>query len=333
MKIFQITTIATLASVLITSAGCAKNDVTAETKKTQITAATKKPAAVAKTEVAKSQTLRVYHIGNSVTDTIRYGQLEQMVSSGDDKYIWGRTMIPGSPLAWLWTHPNDGFAQEPFGRWPEALPKHTWDVVTLQPFDRKLNGDDGDLAMAKNFINLALKNPDNASTQFYIYSRWPRRDEKGDGEKKTYSLDYAAKWNRKYTGGWDGTEETKDYFEKLVLALRDEYPKLKKPILMVPVGDVLLEIETRAKAGKIPGLQSVGEFYHDGIHFNNVGAFAVATTFYATMFKETPVDLKADAFAPGKETYDREISPELAKAIQQTVWDVVSTHPLAGVKD
>ena len=180
-------------------------------------------------------------------------------------------------------------------------------------------------------IDLALQNPDNASTQFYIYSRWPRRDEKGEGENKTYALDYAVKWNREYTGGWDGTNESRDYFEKLVMALRKEYPKLK-PILLVPVGDVLLEIDKRAQAGKLPGLQSVSEFYHDGIHFNNVGAFAVATTFYATMFKETPVGLKADAFAPGKESHDREISPELAKAIQQTVWDVVSTHKLAGVK-
>jgi hypothetical protein len=91
--------------------------------------------------------------------------------------------------------------------------------------------------MAKNFIDLALKNPENANTQFYIYSRWPRRNEqktKGDDGKETtsYSLDYAAKWNRPYTGGWDGTEETKQYFEKLADALRKEYPQRKGPILL-----------------------------------------------------------------------------------------------------
>jgi hypothetical protein len=36
-------------------------------------------------------------------------------------------------------------------------------------------------------------------------------------------LDYKTKWLRKYTGGWDGTEETRDYFEQLIARLRKAY--------------------------------------------------------------------------------------------------------------
>ena len=63
-----------------------------------------------------TNTLRVYFIGNSVTDTVRYGELAKLAATRDVKLDWGRTMIPGAPLEWIYTHPKDGFQQEPYGR-------------------------------------------------------------------------------------------------------------------------------------------------------------------------------------------------------------------------
>ena len=57
--------------------------------------------------------------------------------------------------------------------YPKALADYQWDVLSLQPFDRYIEGNDGDLTMAKNFIDLTLKKSPNV--QVYIYSRWPRR--------------------------------------------------------------------------------------------------------------------------------------------------------------
>ena len=82
--------------------------------------------------------------------------------------------------------------------------------------------------MAGNFIDLALRrSPD---IQVYVYSRWPRKDKAKDG---SLVLDYKTKWLRKYTGGWDGTEETRDYFENVVAGLRTAYEGKAKPVLMV----------------------------------------------------------------------------------------------------
>ncbi|MFO0930160.1 MAG: hypothetical protein U0736_24570 [Gemmataceae bacterium] len=267
------------------------------------------------------RTLRVYHVGNSVTDTIRYTALAELAKARGHRHVWGRHMIPGAPLAWLWDHPAQGFQQPPFGHYPKALADYEWDALTLQPFDRQLDkGDDNDLKLCRRFIDLARKrSPD---VQVYVYSRWPRRDEPAKG---TYRLDYAKKWERKYTGGWDGTNETRDYFERLVAALRKAYPDAKKPVLLIPVGDVLLELDRRAKAGKVPGLDGAEKLYADGIHFNDVGAYVVGCTFFATLYRETPVGLPA---APYKVSDEK-----LARAIQETVWQVVRTHPLAGVKN
>jgi hypothetical protein len=83
----------------------------------------------------------VYFIGNSVTDTLRYDGLAAMAAARGKTQPWGRQMIPGAPLEWLWTHPGDGFTQAPYGYPTNGLPKYAWDVLSLQPFDRDLSSD------------------------------------------------------------------------------------------------------------------------------------------------------------------------------------------------
>ncbi len=263
---------------------------------------------------AGPKTLRVYHVGNSITDMINYRGLQLLAESRGRTYAFGRHMIPGAPLSWIWEHPASGFKEDSSGYYPNALKNEVWDVLTLEPFDRHLVGKDGDLVMAKNFIDLALqKSPE---LRIYIYSRWPRRENDG-------ALGYDKKWLRSYTGGWDNTEESRDYFEKVTDALRKAYPALSKRILLVPVGDVLYELNLRMKAGKVKGFKSVKELYADGIHLTNIGSYVVGCTFYATLFQDDPKGLPT---APYKD-----MDAELAAIIQDTVWQVVKAHSLAGI--
>ncbi len=261
------------------------------------------------------QTFRVYHIGNSVTDTINYKGLSQLAESRGNKYVFGRHMIPGAPLSWIWEHPNDGFREEPFGYYRDALSNYQWDILTLQPFDRSIEGNDGDLVMAKNYIDIALRKSPNL--RIYIYSRWPGRDEKSN------SFDFDQKWLRQYKSGESGAEQTRGFFEKLTLELRNAYPTIKENILMVPVGDVLYELNQRMKAGQVPGYTSIVQIYSDGIHFNDVGSFIVGSTFYATLYKDNPKGLTANPYNVN--------NPQLVSIIQDAVWKVVSAHPLSGV--
>lgn len=43
------------------------------------------------------KTLRVYFVGNSVTDTINYRALAALAKSPGHKQVWGRHGIPGAP--------------------------------------------------------------------------------------------------------------------------------------------------------------------------------------------------------------------------------------------
>lgn len=263
----------------------------------------------------EAKTLRVYFVGNSVTDTINYHGLEALAKSRGYKHVWGRHMIPGAPLQWIWQHPDQGFQEQPYGHYPTALTKYQWDVLCLQPFDRHITGDEGDIVMAKNFIKMAL--PKSPDMQVYIYARWPRKDKDG-------GLEYGKKWLRKYTGGWDGTNETKDYFERLTLELRKACPELKKPILMVPVGHVMYELDQQMKADKMPGFTDIGQVYKDGIHLNNVGSYIVACTFFVTLYGENPEKLTTEPYG--------DIDPKVAEVIHDVVWNVVKGHELAGLR-
>ena len=40
--------------------------------------------------------------------------------------------------------------EEPFQLYSKALPEYPWDVLSLQPFDRHIDGTDGDLATERN---------------------------------------------------------------------------------------------------------------------------------------------------------------------------------------
>ena len=47
-------------------------------------------------------------------------------------------MIPGSPLEWLWNHPEDGFREPQRDQAAdEILKRNEWDVLILQPFGRE----------------------------------------------------------------------------------------------------------------------------------------------------------------------------------------------------
>ncbi|MDX2111415.1 MAG: sugar-binding protein [Verrucomicrobiota bacterium] len=259
----------------------------------------------------------IYFIGNSVTDTVNYNGFKKLTESRGGTQPWGRHMIPGAPLVWLWTHPAEGFMEQPYGYPTNALPNYDWDVLTLQPFDRHLDGAEGDTTMTTNYLGLLTQRAANtANTQVYIYARWPRTS---DGE-------YSAQWVKKYTGGWDSTNETKDYFEKLTTTTRAQHPELAKSIKMIPVGHVMYSLDLKMAAGQVPGYTDIYEMYADGIHLKGVGAYLCAITFYATIYKESPVGL------PVPSEYGA-IDAGLVSILQTTTWEVVSTHPLAGVSD
>jgi hypothetical protein len=116
---------------------------------------------------------------------------------------------------------------------------------------------------------------------------------------------------------------------------------------MVPVGDVFLAFDKKIRAGKVPGLTNIGEYSADGGHLRSgLPRYTLAATYYAVLFKEHPGAVDWRIFQE-RSNYDSgkygfyvhqpdlavhvDITPERAKVLNDTIWEVVSTHPYTGV--
>jgi hypothetical protein len=106
--------------------------------------------------------------------------------------------------------------------------------------------------------------------------------------------------------------------------------ELEKEILMVPVAEVMYELDQRMRAGMIPGFESILKLYSNdgGIHLRgDSGYFLVGSVFYATIFHDNPLGLNVPNWMRTI------VTPEYAAAVQRVTWDVVTGHPYSGVPE
>jgi hypothetical protein len=85
----------------------------------------------------------------------------------------------------------------------------------------------------------------------------------------------------------------------------------------------MLELDRQWKTQPVAGLTGVTQVYTDEIHLNNIGSYIVGCTFYATLLRDSPVGLPVAAYEP--------VAGDVARVIQETVWQVVAGHPWSGV--
>ena len=287
----------------------------------------------------RQEKLRIHYFGNSLTDQVRYDSFKKLCDESGHPIGWKREMAPGVPVTWHWD-------QKP--RWEKKLTEEKWDVVTLQPFQ---NFEVEYEACEKFARFLREKQPD---VRLYIYAQWQGRrtgDWLGDFlrtsevvtdqgwtggcRKRTgeeFWLENVARDAEKAGSTVKMERSLKNQYELTVQGLNARVP-MKNPVRLIPVGHVLELLSSKMRAGLVPGYRSPYEFYGDGIHLHNVGCYVVACTFYATIFETSPVGLPVGEYQGGPHYHGRSehISPELARVIQETVWEVVASHPLTGV--
>ncbi len=204
-------------------------------------------------------------------------------------------------------------------------------------------------------------NTDNVATgRFYIYATWP------SAEEVLQVGSYADAYAQPYSGG---VQMSADFYGKLVARLNQQYADLPQPVRMIPAGQVLAALDQRIRAGELPGIEAfyarnqayyvksrrnnkgpspfdpdrfepsagVLNFYADGVHMNDqphngpdsgtIGSYVAALTVYATLTGQSPVGLTAEPY----EQFDPQQDAALIHALQQTVWEVVTTNPHTGV--
>jgi hypothetical protein len=207
-------------------------------------------------------------------------------------------------------------------------------------------------------------NTENVATdRFYIYATWPKAEQVVEQEgEKTFSNFY-------YQDFENGTQHCKAYFTKLVDELNKRHPDLPVPVRVIPAGEVMAELGKKIRAGELPGIKEFYDrnqayyiksrrnnkgkspydpdtfdaskgalnFYADGVHMNDqphngkdsgtLGSYIAAATIYTTLTGENPVGLTVKPY----EMFDAGKDAELIKAVQETIWEVVTSNSQTGV--
>jgi hypothetical protein len=259
----------------------------------------------------------VYHLGHSLVGRDMPAMLAQMAPGQD----YASQLGWGASLRSHWIGEVPGFEEENanprFEPAAEALASGRFDTVVLTEMVE---------------IKDAIKYHDSAE---YL-TLWTRRAHEGNPDARVYlyeswhALDDPAGWLARLDGDlpkfWEG--------ELLRPAMADEGVGT---IYAIPGGQVMAAFTREIDAGHVPGMRHREELFArnadgslDQIHFNDLGAYLMALTHYAVIYQKTPVGLpyalkRADgtaAVAP---------APEVARKMQEVVWNVVTRYRPTGI--
>ena len=261
---------------------------------------------------------RGYHIGNSLTyGVVTFPDFSAYMGDPGQPYVCGYHVLWGATLSTIVQKQDAPSTMvKAFGPYPVALASGHWDIVTLQPSFAVMEGPQGDLAQAAALVSQATAHAPNV--QIYIYETWPTVGDKAPPGT------YARMWERTYApGAWDHVLYSHDYCSRLVDALRAEH-LTARPILLLPVGAVLSHLDAKAHAGLVPGVATVESLYRDGTHLGTIGNFVAMCTWRCVLRRQNPQALNGSLLP-------HEISPALARIVEQTVWETVAKMPLTGI--
>lgn len=281
---------------------------------------------------------KTYHIGNSLTDTVK-GSLDVVgLSAGRNVTTYFKT-IPGCSIIGNWENNAKGFGYpEGWANDYERVLAGKVDHLFLQPFPNppglKRDGEKG-----LNFIALARKS--NPDVQPWLYAQWieyPALDDKGKVVAAYCGQIGGQSWDKDEPEAWmppipnaqvktwdDAMVNTMDYYRALLKRWNAPTPPGAKPVRLVPGGPALLALEKEIAAGKFPGVTDFGAFaFSDAIHLSSGGAYLVTLVHYACMYGESP---------EGKVTWATSgLTKEQAQIMQRLAWQVVLAEPDSGVK-
>ncbi len=267
---------------------------------------------VSGTQIRAAEPVAIFHVGNSLTDQA-YGMHDIAIARGRETKF-GRHMIPGAPLDWLWNHRGEGFrAPDRKKAADEILREQKWDVLILQPYGREA---EKSIEYGANYAAAAYEG--NPGCQVYVFANYP-----GIGKDQSETDQWEERWlSPDFRRG-------RANFERVAKGISAKSPD-RKPVRIIPVGEVMYQLHLRMKDGKVPGFKHIAELYADGVHLKSEGKYVEAVTHYATVFQDDPHDCITSGLRFWRGPYS--VEEEFAEIVWDVVWKVVTTHPHTGLQ-
>lgn len=247
---------------------------------------------------------KFYNIGNSFSDHIA-GTPNIALSLGET-FDWGRHMIPGASLSFIWSNPTSGFQSQ--GYYPSALTGKAWDFVSLQPWGGTVASN---TTAAIDFAALAFQGNPGARVVVLATSSF-----------SLLPTSPAGAFHAAFENADSSNTGSRAFFEALVNNLKAAYPG--KGIGLIPVQHVLAELDRRLAAGEsIPEITSITDVLDETNHFNARGRYLASLATFATVMRRSPVGALSGNFYG---SYS--VTPDFAAYAQALVWEVVQSEPL-----
>lgn len=251
--------------------------------------------------------IAIFHVGNSLTDQA-YGMHDIAKARGHET-VFGRHMIPGAPLNWLWEHRDEGFREpEPKKPADEILAGRKWDVLILQPF-----GSPVAVSVEYGAKYAAAAYQGNPDCQVYVFQNYPVI-----GKDGSEAGQWVERWlSPDYTRG-------RANFQQVAQGISAAFPH-RKPVRIIPVGEVMYRFHLHAAAGKIPGFKHVADLYEDGVHLKSEGKYLEAVTHYAAVFHDDPHGAITSGLRFWRAPYG--VDEKFAAIVWDLVWEVLTSAP------
>lgn len=266
--------------------------------------------------------LRVFHIGHSLVGRDMPAMLEQLAGAGHDhrsQLGWGATL----KSHWEPNVPVNGFEQEnAHRRYQDAR-----EAVTSGRFDALVLTEMVEIKDAIKYFDSPTyirrwardARQANPAARVYLYETW---HELNDPEGWLNRLDH----------------DLGAYWEGVLLAQGLAHGDTGGPVHVIPAGQVMARFVRRLEEkGGLPGLRSRENLFarnpdgtQDNIHLNDLGHYLVALTHYAVLYHRNPVGLPRQLKRADGSAADAP-SEEAARAMQEVVWDVVTSYAKTGV--
>ena len=266
--------------------------------------------------------LKVYHLGHSLVGSVMPHMLAQLAPKG---HSWNSQLGSGTSLKQHW-EPDEQILH--FDRvnvppvWrdaKEAIGSGDYDAVILTEMVELRDAVKyfGSAKYLRRWAALAREGaPD---TRIYLYETWHHLDDP-DGWEARIDGDLERLWLGKVLGS-------------------DSRRNPKRPVYLIPAGQVMAAVARAIKAGQIDGITDISELFaktpegeQDTIHINDLGAYVVALAHYAVLYHRSPVGLPHRLTLPDGAPATA-FSPAAARQIQETVWQVVRALPRTGLAE
>ncbi len=295
---------------------------------------------------------RFYLVGNSMTEGVGFNSVYTYLSAGGPTSM-GRMTNGGRSIAELYHRDGTPLSRgidpaqpgntNPFGDYVSAFTRQ-WDVLTLQPHDRRhltdiRNGREEAVVpnVLKFMRDLSVNSPD---AHVFVYSRTPRRTDVDVNVVPTgQTFDYSDIWTRNYVD--TGSTASANYFSRSSVTqlmshlhaaqLADPIASQMPLIRLIPAGEVFYVIDQMIKTGAFAGtgIDSITDFYSDMSHpAYDIASYALGLTFNAVLTGADPRGIAANSGYTGNGPWLA--NNRIQQLIQQAVYDGIHFPGYAG---